>query len=131
MLRKLLALVALAGAVYIAPAAHAGWECEGTEPFWHIEWTGSLIELKDSSQIIRFKSVDAAEPAGPEHWLWVYQTQSLGSRNIPLTLVVQRTGRSAECFSSAEGVAKKGRFSAVAITPAHVLAGCCEWREAK
>jgi hypothetical protein len=42
MLRKLLALVALAGAPCIAPAAHAGWECEGTEPFWHIEWTAAL-----------------------------------------------------------------------------------------
>ena len=126
MVRRL-AFFVLVSSWWIVPGARAGWECQGAEPFWHIGWSGGLIELRDSSQLLRFKSVDAAEPSGSEHWLWIYQTQSLGSRSIPLTLIVQYTGRYAECLNSAVDLSKRGRFSGIAITPARVFAGCCEW----
>jgi hypothetical protein len=116
--------------VLAIPADAFTWRCEGQEPYWALAWHGGLIELKLATYVLRFKTVDAARPdgVGLEHRIWAYNSQSLGTRPVPMTLVVQYTGRHAECgFSTAE-IGHRGHFSSLVIIPGRVLVGCCEWR---
>jgi hypothetical protein len=116
----------------LSPAAASSWKCVGDEPHWQLTWQGESIELKEARQTLRFRSVAALrpEPEGQQHLVWVYQTHALGSRPVPLTLIVEHSGRHAECwYSQAEG--GRSHLVGIVITLGRVLVGCCERQDEK
>jgi hypothetical protein len=117
-----------ATAVMAMPAGAFTWKCEGQEPHWALAWHDNSIELKLPSLVLRFKAVDAVRPngVGLEHRIWIYETQALGTRVIPMTLVVQYTGRHAECGFSAAETGHRKHFSGLIIMPGRAFVGCCD-----
>ena len=130
MLARILLPISTAVAL-TTPVVALTWRCAGPEPNWGLEWRNSLIELKHGNYVIRFKPAEPMRPegSGPEHRIWVYETQALGSRALPMTLVVQYTGRHAECSFSNADVGHRGHFSGLVIIPGRVLLGCCDWQD--
>jgi hypothetical protein len=124
-------LLALPSPLAIARAETPNWQCEGGGPSWNLQWKGNAIELRDAHITVRFKSVEAIRPEQKmhEHHVWLYQTEALGSRALPLTLIIQHSGKHTECWYSENDPGRRGHFVAMAITPGRVLVGCCYWRE--
>jgi hypothetical protein len=113
----------------VSAAGRPDWKCEGTSPAWTLGRQGDAIQLTHGGQSIRFKSVE------PEHFggeaadrrVWVYQTQALGSRSLPLTLIIEHTGRHSECWYADGIVGDHRHFVGFVVMPTRVLVGCCQW----
>lgn len=124
----------LAWMLLASPALASTWKCVGDEPHWQLAWLGDSIELKDARQTLRFRSVEALrpEPDGQQQQLvWVYQTQALGSRSVPLTLIIEHSGRHAECWYSRAEAGAHSHLVGIVITLGRVLVGCCERQDEK
>jgi hypothetical protein len=118
----------LAWLLLVSPVAASTWKCAGEEPPWQLVWQGDAIELKEARQTLRFRAVEALrpDPEGQQQLVWVYQTHALGSRSVPLTLIVEHSGRYAECWYARAGAGARSHLVGIVITLGRVLVGCCE-----
>jgi len=127
------ALWILAWLLSLSPAAASSWKCAGDDPYWQLTWHGESIELKEARQTLRFRAVAALRPEqeGQQQLVWVYQTHALGSRPVPLTLIVEHSGRHAECWFSQAEAGARSHLVGIVITLGRVLVGCCERQDEK